>query len=59
MAKRKIVKKAKKVVKKAKVARVVRKTAVKSENKRLSILLIVLAIAVFVLAAVSMTKGGI
>ena len=56
MAKRKSVKKVKKVVRKAKV---VRKTAVKHENKRLSILLIVLAIAIFVLAAVSMTKGGI
>jgi hypothetical protein len=56
MAKRKSVKRAKKVVRRAKV---VRRVAVKPAGKRLNILLILLALAVFVLAAVTMTKGGV
>jgi uncharacterized membrane protein len=55
MAKRKSVKRTKKIVK----ARSVRRVGVKPANKRLSILLIVLAIAVFVLAAITMSGAGI
>jgi hypothetical protein len=55
MAKTRKVKRTKKVVRK-----VARKVSVKpANNKRLSILMILLAIAIFVLAAMSMVKAGI
>ena len=52
MAKRKSVKRSKRVVRK------VRRTVVKS-NKKLNVLLLLLALAVLVLAAVTMSGGGI
>ena len=54
MAKRKSVKRTKRVARR--VRRTVRKT---TGGKRLNILLLLLALAVFVLAAVTMSKGGI